>query len=48
MFRGDQYENVSLAKWLAFTPFELVHAHLGINRLMLEKVQARETQVMPS
>lgn len=48
LFRSDHYEDVSLAKWLAFTPFELVHAHLGIDRSVLEKVQARKTPVVPA
>ncbi len=48
IFRSDHYSDVSLAKWLAFTPFELVHAHLGIDRSVLEKVQSRQTPVVPA
>ena len=48
IFRSDHYADVSLAKWLAFTPFELVRAHLGIDRSVLEKVEKRPTPVIPA
>ena len=31
IFRSDYYADVSLAQWLAFTPHELVRAHLNID-----------------
>lgn len=48
LFRSDHYEDVSLAKWLAFTPWELVRAHLGIDRSVLANVGARKTPVIPA
>lgn len=47
LFRSDHYEDMSLAKWLAFTPWELVQAHLRIDRSVLASVQARNTPVVP-
>ena len=33
---------------LAFTPFELVQAHLKIDRLVLENISTRKTPVVPA
>lgn len=48
LFRSDRYEDVSLAKWLAFTPWKLVEAHLHIDRSVLAGVVARKTPVVPA
>lgn len=48
LFRSDHYEDVSLAKWLAFTPWDLVEAHLHIDRSVLADVQTRKTPVVPA
>jgi oxalate decarboxylase len=46
IFRSDHYADVSLAQWLAFTPYELVRAHLHIDKSVLSKVRARKTPVV--
>ena len=46
IFRSDHYADVSLAQWLAFTPYELVKAHLHIDKSVLSKVRARKTPVV--
>lgn len=46
IFRSDHYADVSLAQWLAFTPYELVRAHLKIDRSVVSKVSTRKTPVV--
>ena len=46
VFRSDHYADVSLAQWLAFTPYELVRAHLHIDKSVLSKVSTRKTPVV--
>jgi oxalate decarboxylase len=46
VFRSDHYADVSLSQWLAFTPHELVRAHLNIDESLLKKVPARKTSVV--
>jgi oxalate decarboxylase len=48
IFRSDHYADVSLAKWLALSPPELVCAHLHIDESVLARVPARETPVVPA
>ena len=38
MFRSPKFEDVPLAQWLAFTPHELVVAHLNVDKSILEKI----------
>ncbi len=38
MFRSPLFEDVPLAQWLAFTPHELVRAHLNIDESVLSKI----------
>ncbi len=47
IFRSDHYADVSLAKWLAFTPHELVKAHLNIDESILNKIPKQKTPVVP-
>lgn len=47
IFRSNKFADVSLAKWLAFTPRELVLAHLDIDPSILEKVSKKKTPVVP-
>jgi oxalate decarboxylase len=44
----DKVSDVSLRQLLAFTPFELVRAHLKIDRSVLEKISTRKTPVVPA
>ncbi len=46
IFRSDHFADVSLAQWLAFTPHELVRAHLNIDESVLAKIPARKTPVV--
>lgn len=47
IFRSDHFADISLAKWLAFTPHELVRAHLKIEESVLAKIPKRKTPVVP-
>lgn len=46
--RSDHYADISLAKWLAFTPNELVRAHLKIDESVLAKIPKQKTPIVPS
>ncbi len=46
MFRSPKFEDVPLAQWLAFTPHELVRAHLNIDESVLAKIPPRKTPVV--
>ncbi|MDB6066138.1 MAG: oxalate decarboxylase, partial [Pedosphaera sp.] len=46
MFRSDHYADVSLSQWLAFTPYELVRAHLNIDKSVTSKVPPQKTSVV--
>ncbi len=37
LWQSDHFTDVSLAQWLAFTPYELVRAHLNIDRSVLRE-----------
>ena len=45
LWQSDHFEDVSLAQWLAFTPWELVKAHLNIDRSVLANVSMQKTPV---
>jgi oxalate decarboxylase len=46
MFRSPKFEDVPLAQWLAFTPHELVRAHLKIDESVLAKIAPRKMPVV--
>jgi len=46
MFKSPVFEDVPLAQWLAFTPHELVRAHLNIDESVLAKIPHRKTPVV--
>src|SRR6266404_4661716 len=46
LFRSDYFADISLAQWLAFTPRELVKAHLKIDESVLSKVSKQKTPVV--
>ena len=46
IFRSDYFADVSLAQWLAFTPHELVRAHLNIDESVLAKIPTRKTPLV--
>jgi len=47
IFRSDRFAEISLSKWLAFTPHELVRAHLRIDESVLANIPSRKTPVVP-
>src|SRR5271166_5504432 len=48
LWQSDHFADVSLRQWLAFTPYELVRAHLNIDKSVLEKVSTYKTPVVPA
>lgn len=46
IFRSDRFADISLAQWMAFTPHELVRAHLNIDESVLKKIPERKTPVV--
>ncbi|MBV8606435.1 MAG: hypothetical protein JO034_03115 [Singulisphaera sp.] len=48
LWRSSKFEDVSLRQWLAFTPFELVQAHLHLDKSVLANIPTRKTPVVPA
>ncbi len=48
IFRSSYFADISLAKWLAFTPHELVKAHLKIDESVLKKIPKQKTPIVPA
>jgi oxalate decarboxylase len=46
-WKTNKATDVSLRQWLAFTPFELVQAHLNIDKSVLANIPTRKTPVVP-
>jgi oxalate decarboxylase len=46
MFRAPTFQDVPLAQWLAFTPHELVRAHLNIDESVLAKIPPRKMPIV--
>jgi oxalate decarboxylase len=47
VWKSDKFADVSLRQWLAFTPFDLVRAHLKIDKSVVENIPTRKTPVVP-
>ena len=47
MFRTPHYEDISLADWMAHTPFQLMDQHLHVGQSMLEKIPKHEMVITP-
>ena len=47
MFRSSEYQDISLAEWMAHTPHLLVNQHLGVTTSMLDGIPKQETVVTP-
>jgi oxalate decarboxylase len=47
LWRTDKFADISLRQWLAFTPYDLVHANVRIDRSVLTKIPTRKTPVVP-
>jgi oxalate decarboxylase len=48
LWRTDKFSAVSLRQWLAFTPFDLVQAHLKIDKSVVANIPTRKTPVVPT
>jgi oxalate decarboxylase len=48
LWKADRFADVSLRQLLAFTPYELVRAHLPIDRSVLADIPTRKTPVVPA
>jgi oxalate decarboxylase len=48
LWQSDHFADVSLRQWLAFTPYELVKAHLNIDKSVLAQIPTRKTPVVPA
>jgi oxalate decarboxylase len=48
LWRTDKVSDVSLRQLLAFTPFELMRAHLRIDKSVLEGILTRKTPLVPA
>ncbi len=48
IFKSDYYADVSLAQWLAYTPPELVNAHLHGNEQLMRALRKQKAPVVPS
>jgi oxalate decarboxylase len=47
VWKTNKFSDMSLRQWLAFTPFEIVQAHLKIDRSVLKNIPTRMTPVVP-
>jgi oxalate decarboxylase len=47
MFRTSEYQDISLAEWMAHTPPLLMDQHLGVGMSMLDKIPKQETVITP-
>jgi len=47
MFKSSEYQDISLAEWMAHTPHLLMNQHLGVTTSMLENIPKQETVVTP-
>jgi oxalate decarboxylase len=46
MFRSPQYEDISLAKWMAHTPHQLIEQHLHVGWAMIDAIPNDETVIV--
>jgi len=47
VFKSSEYQDISLAEWMAHTPHLLVNQHLGVTMSMLDSIPRQETVVTP-
>jgi oxalate decarboxylase len=47
MFKSPQYEDVSLAEWMAHTPHLLMNQHLEVGMSMLDNIPKQEVVIRP-
>lgn len=47
MFKTQEYQDISLAEWMAHTPHLLMNQHLGVGMEMLAAIPKQETVITP-
>jgi len=47
MFRTSEYQDISLAEWMAHTPHLLMDQHLGVGMSMLDSIPKQEMVITP-
>jgi oxalate decarboxylase len=47
MFKSPDYEDVSLAEWIAHTPHQLMDQHLHVGTAMIDRIAKQESVVTP-
>jgi oxalate decarboxylase len=47
MFRTSEYQDISLAEWMAHTPHLLMDQHLGVEMPMLDSIPRQKMVVTP-
>jgi len=47
MFKSTEYQDISLAEWMAHTPHLLMNQHLGVTMSMLDSIPKEEAVVTP-
>ena len=47
VFPTPYYQDISLAEWMAHTPFRLMNEHLGVGEDMLAKIPKKEMVIVP-
>jgi oxalate decarboxylase len=47
MFKTSEYQDISLAEWMAHTPHLLMNQHLGVTMSMLDRIPKQEAVVTP-
>ena len=46
-FKSSEYQDISLAEWMAHTPHLLMNQHLGVTMSMLDSIPKEEAVVTP-
>ncbi|MBV9768556.1 MAG: cupin domain-containing protein [Bryobacterales bacterium] len=47
MFKTTEYQDISLAEWMAHTPHQLMNQHLNVGLSMLDSIPKQETVITP-
>ncbi|MEI9976749.1 MAG: hypothetical protein WDO73_34640 [Ignavibacteriota bacterium] len=47
MFKSSDYQDISLAEWMAHTPHQLINQHLGVSMSMLDNIPKDEIVITP-
>jgi oxalate decarboxylase len=48
MFKSPNYEDISLAEWMAHTPHQLIEQHLRVGTAMIDRIANQEQVVTPT